>query len=488
MSDNQSRQDSDARSRGIRTNHRTWSEAGASTASSSLNEARCRAARSKLQAAQGQRAAAAKAELAELTRQQAELTQRQAELAQQQAELTRRKAEQKQRRLRMELVQQEMNIVKQRLELVRREGDLRLRQVDAEEALEALRLQHEVERCQLELELSDQEGRGALPAGDAASSVTVRGPVVTAAEPEAPVQLRVPPQPDSSVPSTREWLVQPQPHVLPANAEFDNVSSAVPRRNETDSTVKTLLGWTVTGRATKAAVTVTTQGQPPVTTARHKRQAANATCASVPAEPRRPSPAGKKRARRQGSQSDDDVMTAAGQQQGARAQLGQLTPARPPGNEPTWPPTQQRHMDGLREETAPPTALTAPELSRRGWLWRRCRSPPRPRWYRTTWRRSTPATTRSPGHGQGQGQGQGRRQGQGPASGTTTDSTPPTSSYSQAPSGRAPIRPRHLIGGTWGRLATGELETGPGPGLVCTARDWTRSWAGRCRRPCTAGH
>ena len=468
MSDNRSRQDSDARSRGSRTSHRTWSETGDSTASSSLRKARCRAALNKLQAELGQRAAAAKRELAELARQLAELTQRQTELAQQetelaqqQAELTRRQVELARQPLKLQL--QRVKLAEQKVELVRRRGTATLEALSLQQEVE--RCQQEVERCQLELELSDQEGRGALPAGDAASSVTVRGPVVTAAEPEAPVQLRVPPQPDSSVPSTREWLVQPQPHVLPANAEFDNVSSAVPRRNETDSTVKTLLGWTVTGRATKAAVTVTTQGQPPVTTARHKRQAANATCASVPAEPRRPSPAGKKRARRQGSQSDDDVMTAAGQQQGARAQLGQLTPARPPGNEPTWPPTQQRHMDGLREK---PAAPTAPEPSRRPR--HRCRSPPQSGWLRTTWRRSRPATTKSS-----------------PASGTTTDSTPPTNFYSPAPSGRAPIRPRHRIGGIWGRLATDMLVTGPGPGLVCTARDWTHSWAGRCRRPCTAG-
>ena len=83
MSDKRSRHDSDGRSqRSRRTSYHTRSEAGGSTASTTLREARRRTALSKLQSEQGERAS-------ELARQHAEaeteLARQQAEAAQQQA-------------------------------------------------------------------------------------------------------------------------------------------------------------------------------------------------------------------------------------------------------------------------------------------------------------------------------------------------------------------------------------------------------------------
>ncbi|XP_043246546.1 uncharacterized protein LOC122394053 [Amphibalanus amphitrite] len=152
MSDKRSRHDSDAKSQqGHRSSYHTRSEASFSTASSGLSEARRRAALSKLQADQTQRAAAAKAELA--------------------------------RRL-----------------------------AEAEAALEAQAAKDEAERCQLELELLEQEERGSQPRSSAPPSVA--GLPVVATEP--PARVCVSQQMDESVTRTRQWLAQSQPHVPPA--------------------------------------------------------------------------------------------------------------------------------------------------------------------------------------------------------------------------------------------------------------------------------
>ena len=173
MSDKRSRHGGVAKSeRSEATSHRTRSETAASTASSSLSEARRRAALSQLQAQQGQRAAAAKAELA------------------------------------------------------RRQAEAQAEQARAQAALEAQELKDEAERRQLELELLEQEERGSRPAGYAASSA--RDLAVAAAE--LPVRSREPLQTDISSERTREWLAQSQLHVRPVDtAPFDISSAPAPR-------------------------------------------------------------------------------------------------------------------------------------------------------------------------------------------------------------------------------------------------------------------
>ena len=230
MSDKRSRHDGDARSQRSRTSYRTRSEAGASAASSSLSEARRRAALSKLQAEQGQRAAAAKAELArqeeetrtELARQEAETARRKAELARQEAEtkadLARQEAETKAELARQEaetkaeLARQEAELAQQeaatQAEAARRKAELARKQTEAQAALEAQELKDEAERCRLELQLLEQEERGSMPADLAASS--------DAAADEPLVQQHQLPQPDVSVARTREWLSQLQPQARPA--------------------------------------------------------------------------------------------------------------------------------------------------------------------------------------------------------------------------------------------------------------------------------
>ena len=216
MSDKRSRHDGDARSQRSRTSYRTRSEAGASAASSSLSEARRRAALTKLQAEQGQRTAAAKAALAreqeetqaELARQEAatkaDAAQRKAELARQEAELARQEAETKAELARQEAATQ--------AEAARRKAELARKQTEAQAALEAQELKDEAERCQLELQLLEQEERGSMPADDAASST--KGSKAAADEPL--VQQHQMPQPDVSVARTREWLSQLQPQAHPA--------------------------------------------------------------------------------------------------------------------------------------------------------------------------------------------------------------------------------------------------------------------------------
>ena len=151
MSDKRSRHDSDGRSqRSRRTSYHTRSEAGVSTASSTLSEVRRRAALSKLQAEQGQRAAAAKAELAQHQAEaEAERARRQAEA---EAERARRQAEAE-------------------AEQARWQAAAKAEQARQQAALEAQQLKDEAERDQLELQLLEEEENGLLPSGDVVSPV-----------------------------------------------------------------------------------------------------------------------------------------------------------------------------------------------------------------------------------------------------------------------------------------------------------------------------
>ena len=226
MSDKRSRHDGDARSQRSRTSYRTRSEAGASAASSSLSEARRRAALSKLQAEQGQRAAAAKAEMA---RQQeethAELARQEAETAQRKAELARQEAETKAELARQEAATQ--------AEAARRKAELARKQTEAQAALEAQELKDEAERCQLELQLLEQEERGSISADDAASSA--KGS--KAAADETLVQQHQLPQPDVSVARTREWLSQLQPQAHPAGVvPFNSTPAPAPLQQSPSAT------------------------------------------------------------------------------------------------------------------------------------------------------------------------------------------------------------------------------------------------------------
>ena len=208
MSDKRSRHDGDARSQRSKTSYRTRSEAGASAASSSLSEARRRAALSKLQAEQGQRTAAAKAELA---RQEEET---QTELARQEAELARQEAA-------------------TQAEAARRKAELARKQTEAQAALEAQELKDKAERCQLQLQLLEQEERGSMPADDAASST--KGSKAAADEPL--VQQHQLPQPDASVARTREWLSQLQPQALPAGVvPFNSPPAPAPLQQSPSAT------------------------------------------------------------------------------------------------------------------------------------------------------------------------------------------------------------------------------------------------------------
>ena len=184
MSDKRSRHDSDGRSqRSRRTSYHTRSEAGVSTASSTLSEVRRRAALSKLQAEQGQRAAAAKTELAQHQAEaEAEQARRQAEQARQQA------------------------------------------------ALEAQQLKDETERDQLELQPLEEEENGLLPSGDVVSPV--RLPAAAPTEPPGPLrELR----PDDAAARTRDWLDQSLRQTRPAGVTSLNIGQAPENRHQQET-------------------------------------------------------------------------------------------------------------------------------------------------------------------------------------------------------------------------------------------------------------
>ena len=209
MSEKRSRHDSDGRSqRSRRTSYHTRSEAGVSTASSTLSEVRRRAALSKLQAEQDQRAAAAKAELAQ---HQAEA---EAEQDRHQAEQARHQAEAEAERARREAeaeAEQARHQAEAEAERARRQAE----QARQHAALEAQQLKDEAERDQLELQLLEEEN-GLLPSGDVVSPV--RLPAAAPIEPPGPLrelrpELRAPARssghpPASSAPASgrRWWL------------------------------------------------------------------------------------------------------------------------------------------------------------------------------------------------------------------------------------------------------------------------------------------
>ena len=197
MSDKRSRHDSDGRSqRSRRTSYHTRSEAGVSTASSTLSEARRRAALSKLQAEQGQRAAAAKTELAQ---QQAEA---EAEQARYQAEQARRQAEAE-------------------AEQARWQAAAKAEQARQQAALEAQQLKDEAERDQLELQLLEEEENGPLLSSDVVPPVLL--PAVAPTVLPGPLrELR----PDDAAARTRDWLDQSLRETRPAGVTSFNVGHA----------------------------------------------------------------------------------------------------------------------------------------------------------------------------------------------------------------------------------------------------------------------
>ena len=217
MSDKRSRHDSDGRSqRSRRTSYHTRSEAGVSTASSTLSEVRRRAALSKLQAEQGQRAAAAKTELAQ---HQAEA---EAEQARHQAEQARHQAEAEAERARRQ--------AEAEAEQARWQAAAKAEQARQQAALEAQQLKDEAERDQLELQLIEEEENGLLPSGDVVSPV--RLPAAAPIEPPGPLrELR----PDDAAARTRDWLDQSLRQTRPAGVTSLNVGQAPENRNQRET-------------------------------------------------------------------------------------------------------------------------------------------------------------------------------------------------------------------------------------------------------------
>ena len=159
----------------------------------------------------------------------------------------------------------------------------------------------------------------------------------------------------------------------------------------TPCAVRTLLGWTVTGRSRQWTVNGT-EGQAhgaAATPSRHKRGAAT-ICAAVGAEPDRPPPAARRKLLL--SATNGDVTTETGRKQQATVR----------------PPTKQLRL--LREDqcstdnpSRSPVPSVTPALQRRNQrsqLRRRFQPPPtlptpcrQQRWHRASWRTSTTTTT-----------------------------------------------------------------------------------------------
>ena len=202
----------------------------------------------------------------------------------------------------------------------------------------------------------------------------------------------------------------------------------------TPSAVRTLLGWTVTGRAPRVTVDVAAglEGQvrtTPATRSCRKRRA-GARCAAAAARPSRPPPAARRPQRRpRMADSGDDVTADSGQRRG--------------GN---------------------PVTSTVPELQRHG------QPLPRPnkrlRRHPASWWTPSRKTTHER------------------SSASVIHGRPPACGHQTAP-GRDSPRSWQPAGGTWERLATGVQETGPGPPCPRTTPS---SWAGRCRSTSDDGH
>ena len=181
----------------------------------------------------------------------------------------------------------------------------------------------------------------------------------------------------------------------------------------TPSAVRTLLGWTVTGRAPRVTVDVAAgpEGQvrtTPATRRCHKRRAGT-RCVTAVAQPSRPPPAARRSQRRpRMADSGDDVTADSGQRRGGNS----------------------------------PVTSTVPELQRRG------QPLPRPnkrlRRHPASWWTPTRKTTHER------------------LSASVIHGRPPACGHQTAP-GRDSPRSWQPAGGTWEHLVTGVQETGPGP-------------------------
>ena len=203
----------------------------------------------------------------------------------------------------------------------------------------------------------------------------------------------------------------------------------------TPSAVRTLLGWTVTGRAPRVTVDVAAglegQVRPTSATRSCRKRRAGARCPAAAARPSRPPPAAlRSRRRPRMADSGDDVTADSGQRRGGNSPVISTVPELQRHGQPLPPPNKR-----LRRHPA-------------SW-W----SPTR----KTTHERSSASVI----HGR-----------------------PPAWGHRTAP-GRDSPRSWQPAGGTWERPATGVQETGPGPPCL---RTMPSSWAGMCRSTSDDGH
>ena len=165
-------------------------------------------------------------------------------------------------------------------------------------------------------------------------------------------------------------------------------------------TVRTLLGWTVTGHTTqRTTVNEATEGQVHTTSAtprRHKRPAA-ATCAAAYTASGRPPPATR---RRLSSAADSDLATDVDRRQGAGELQKRRALSRPPEKQLSLLREDQHPAAGQPRNLVPPATSAVQHRSRRRQLQRRFQPPPtlptpcrRQRWHRASWRTSTTTTT-----------------------------------------------------------------------------------------------
>ena len=159
----------------------------------------------------------------------------------------------------------------------------------------------------------------------------------------------------------------------------------------TPCAVRTLLGWTVTGRSRQWTVNGT-EGQAhgaAATPSRHKRGAAT-ICAAVGAEPDRPPPVARRKLLLSATNGDVTTETGRKQQAMVRPPTKQLrllredqcstdNPSRSPVPSVTPPMQRRNQRSQLRRRFQPPPTLPTP-----------CR---RRRWHRASWRTSTTTTT-----------------------------------------------------------------------------------------------
>ena len=161
----------------------------------------------------------------------------------------------------------------------------------------------------------------------------------------------------------------------------------------TPCAVRTLLGWTVTGRSRQWSVN-RTEGQAhaaAATPSRHKRGAAT-ICAAVGAEPDRPPPAARRKLLL--SATNGDVTTETGRKQQAMV--------RPPTKQLRLLLEDQCSTDNPSRSPVPSVTSALQRRNQRSQPRRRFQPPPplppppcrRQRWHRASWRTSTTTTTR----------------------------------------------------------------------------------------------